>query len=104
MVTDVGGERHFELGFEYKFHDRYNWDNGKAVTIAGITRHRNPRRATPAVRRPGVMLTRVLSLLGLCIATAACNTDADNRSESVKAAESHAECLHTDDDRADGDE
>jgi hypothetical protein len=37
LVTDVGGERHFELDFEYKFHDRYNWDNGKAVTIAGIT-------------------------------------------------------------------
>lgn len=37
VVTDAGSERHFELDFEYRFHDRYNWDNGKSVTIAGIT-------------------------------------------------------------------
>lgn len=37
VVTDIGGERHFELDFEYKFYDRYNWDKGKSVTIAGVT-------------------------------------------------------------------
>lgn len=37
VVTDVGEEREFNLDFEYKFFDRYNWDKGKFVTIAGIT-------------------------------------------------------------------
>jgi hypothetical protein len=36
-VKDVAGVRHCELEFEYKFYDRYNWDNGKKVEIAGIT-------------------------------------------------------------------
>jgi len=27
----------YELEFEYKFYDRYNWDAGKSVTFAGIT-------------------------------------------------------------------
>lgn len=27
----------YELDFEYKFFDRYNWDGGKSVTISGIT-------------------------------------------------------------------
>jgi hypothetical protein len=27
----------YELEFEYKFYDRYNWDAGKKVTFAGIT-------------------------------------------------------------------
>jgi hypothetical protein len=35
-VTDVAGERSCELDFEYKLRDRYNWDGGKQVTIAGI--------------------------------------------------------------------
>ena len=25
------------MKYEYKFFDRYNWDNGKSVRIAGIT-------------------------------------------------------------------
>ena len=29
--------RKFLIDFEYKFYDRYNWDTGKSVTIAGIT-------------------------------------------------------------------
>ena len=27
--------RHYEVDFEYRVFDRYNWDGGKAVTIAG---------------------------------------------------------------------
>lgn len=34
-VTPSGNE--YTLEFEYKFFDRYNWDTGKSVTIAGIT-------------------------------------------------------------------
>lgn len=26
----------YKLSFQYHFYDRYNWDEGKAVTIAGI--------------------------------------------------------------------
>lgn len=35
-VTAAPGGNEYTLEFEYKFFDRYNWDNGKAVTIAGI--------------------------------------------------------------------
>ena len=28
--------RHYEVDFEYRFYDRYNWDGGKSVTIAGF--------------------------------------------------------------------
>jgi len=27
----------YQVDFEYKFYDRYNWDAGKSVTFAGIT-------------------------------------------------------------------
>jgi hypothetical protein len=37
VVTEVGGQRQFELAFQYNFFDRYNWDKGKSVEIAGIT-------------------------------------------------------------------
>lgn len=37
VVRDSGTGREYELQFEYKFFDRYNWDTGKSVTIAGIT-------------------------------------------------------------------
>ena len=30
------GGRSYELDFTYKFHDRYNWDGGKAVTLFGV--------------------------------------------------------------------
>jgi peptidoglycan hydrolase-like protein with peptidoglycan-binding domain len=33
----VGANGTFELDYEYKFFDRYNWDGGKSVTIAGVT-------------------------------------------------------------------
>jgi len=33
--TSAGLE--YELDFEYKFYDRYNWDAGKSITFAGIT-------------------------------------------------------------------
>lgn len=36
-VTERSGGRECDLDFEYKFFDRYNWDNGKSVTIAGQT-------------------------------------------------------------------
>ncbi|HET9953359.1 MAG TPA: hypothetical protein VFQ61_02585, partial [Polyangiaceae bacterium] len=36
-VTDSGGVLNYELDFEYKFYDRYNWDAGKSVTFAHIT-------------------------------------------------------------------
>ena len=36
-VSNLGnGQKSFELEFEYKFFDRYNWDGGKQVTIHGI--------------------------------------------------------------------
>ncbi|MCP5119955.1 MAG: hypothetical protein GY953_54855, partial [bacterium] len=35
-VTDAAG-RKYELDFEYKFFDRYNWDGGKQVTIGPVT-------------------------------------------------------------------
>jgi hypothetical protein len=37
VVKDSTGGLEFELDFEYKFYDRYNWDAGKSVTFAGIT-------------------------------------------------------------------
>lgn len=37
VVSDVGGQRQFELDFQYSFFDRYNWDKGKSVEIGGIT-------------------------------------------------------------------
>ncbi len=36
-VTDTPTGKEYVLAFQYKFFDRYNWDKGKAVTIAGIT-------------------------------------------------------------------
>lgn len=36
-ITGTPGARHFKLTFIWNFFDRYNWDGGKAVTIAGIT-------------------------------------------------------------------
>jgi hypothetical protein len=35
-VTSGATGPEYELQFEYKFFDRYNWDTGKSVTIAGI--------------------------------------------------------------------
>jgi hypothetical protein len=36
-VSDAGGgQKAYELEFEYKFFDRYNWDGGKKVEIFGI--------------------------------------------------------------------
>jgi len=35
-VRDTPGGRDYELEFEYKLFDRYNWDAGKFVTIAGV--------------------------------------------------------------------
>ena len=36
-VKSASGGPTYELDFEYKFYDRYNWDAGKSVTFAGIT-------------------------------------------------------------------
>lgn len=36
-VAGGSGGRTYEVDFEYKFYDRYNWDAGKSVTFAGIT-------------------------------------------------------------------
>jgi peptidoglycan hydrolase-like protein with peptidoglycan-binding domain len=36
-VAQGASGREYKLEFEYKFYDRYNWDKGKSVTIAGIT-------------------------------------------------------------------
>ena len=33
---DREGDREYELEFSFEFFDRYNWDGGKQVTIAGI--------------------------------------------------------------------
>jgi hypothetical protein len=35
-VTGTGSGHDVKLDLEYKFYDRYNWDGGKFVTIAGI--------------------------------------------------------------------
>jgi hypothetical protein len=36
-VASGSAGRAYEVDFEYKFYDRYNWDAGKSVTFAGIT-------------------------------------------------------------------
>jgi hypothetical protein len=36
-VSEGPAIRSYEVDFEYKFFDRYNWDNGKKVELAGIT-------------------------------------------------------------------
>ena len=36
-VMAGAGAREYELDFEYKFFDRYNWDGGKKVTIGPVT-------------------------------------------------------------------
>jgi hypothetical protein len=37
VLVSPGARKEFRLEFEYRFYDRYNWDTGKQVTIAGIT-------------------------------------------------------------------
>jgi hypothetical protein len=37
VVSEIGGQRQFELDFQYDYFDRYNWDKGKSVDIAGTT-------------------------------------------------------------------
>jgi Putative peptidoglycan binding domain len=37
VVKDDPAGRQYDVDFEYKFFDRYNWDAGKSVTIGGIT-------------------------------------------------------------------
>lgn len=37
IVKDNPTGRQYEVDFEYRFYDRYNWDAGKSVTIGGIT-------------------------------------------------------------------
>lgn len=37
ITEDASGVRQYALNFEYKMFDRYNWDGGKSVDIAGIT-------------------------------------------------------------------
>ena len=36
-VTNGPAGKEFELVFDYKFEDKYNWDGGKSVTLGGIT-------------------------------------------------------------------
>jgi hypothetical protein len=36
-VADGPTGRSYQVDFEYKFYDRYNWDAGKSVTFAGVT-------------------------------------------------------------------
>jgi hypothetical protein len=36
VVKDGPTGRQYDVAFEYKFFDRYNWDAGKSVTIAGV--------------------------------------------------------------------
>ena len=36
VTTGANGRKSYELEFEYKFFDRYNWDGGKHVEIFGI--------------------------------------------------------------------
>lgn len=36
VESDSSGKRKYRLDYEYKVADRYNWDNGKYVTIFGI--------------------------------------------------------------------
>ncbi len=37
VATDASKTPVYDVDFEYKFYDRYNWDAGKSVTFAGIT-------------------------------------------------------------------
>lgn len=37
VTADSSGKKSYELDFEYKFYDRYNWDGGKSVDIFGVT-------------------------------------------------------------------
>lgn len=37
VTTDADKTPLYDVDFEYKFYDRYNWDAGKSVTFAGIT-------------------------------------------------------------------
>jgi hypothetical protein len=36
-VREVSGVRTYEVDFEYKFYDRYNWDKGKAIKLGTVT-------------------------------------------------------------------
>jgi peptidoglycan hydrolase-like protein with peptidoglycan-binding domain len=36
-VFETAGARRYELDFEYKFYDRYNWDGGKKIELFGFT-------------------------------------------------------------------
>jgi peptidoglycan hydrolase-like protein with peptidoglycan-binding domain len=36
-ISEVDGERRYEVEFRYNMYDRYNWDGGKSVTIGGVT-------------------------------------------------------------------
>jgi hypothetical protein len=36
-VSGTRAEPIYTVDFEYKFYDRYNWDAGKSVRLAGIT-------------------------------------------------------------------
>jgi peptidoglycan hydrolase-like protein with peptidoglycan-binding domain len=36
VVADGPDKRQYDLGFDYKFYDRYNWDEGKQVKILGM--------------------------------------------------------------------
>ncbi len=37
ITVNATGQKSYELDFEYKFFDRYNWDGGKSVDIFGVT-------------------------------------------------------------------
>lgn len=37
VTAAANGQKSYELDFEYKFFDRYNWDGGKSVDIFGVT-------------------------------------------------------------------
>ena len=37
QITNVHGQKHYDVEFVYKFYDRYNWDFGKETTIGPIT-------------------------------------------------------------------
>lgn len=36
-VSSGKSGRHYEVDFEYRFYDRYNWDGGKSVELGGVT-------------------------------------------------------------------
>lgn len=35
-IEDVNGQRRYDVGFNYKIYDRYNWDGGKEVNFGPI--------------------------------------------------------------------